>query len=264
MTSKKTQRTISTDDVPRVFDDPCIDRLARVGELPASADRQRFAESVRDAARIYARDAREPTGNQVREEIEKLHRAALRRQYERVADLTEALSLEACQLLEAREFTPGFSAAGLKMPSSNDLRDPARREHSCDVLRGFCSLGGAYVAGRMRRTGRQSTTWKPLLHAPAPIKHPPKREAERQFVMHLQLAWLEATEKSPTATVNPSQSDRPFANLVRECLRLVGAGHADAVGLINELHQRLLYERRRLASLRRRRRREARESKKKS
>ncbi len=238
MPSKKRNHPVATDDVPRVFDDPCIDRLARVGELPASADRQRFADGVREAARIYARDARKPTWNEVSEEIERLHNAASRRQYDRVADLIEALSLEARRLLKARESTPGFENTGLKVPSSKALRDPVRREQACDVMRRFCSFGGRFIAGRLRRTGKRSITWKPLLHTPEPTKHPSRREAERQFIMYLQLAWLESTEKSPTATVNPSRSDRPFANLARECLRIVGAGHADAVGLINDLNAR--------------------------
>jgi hypothetical protein len=98
----------------------------------------------------------------------------------------------------------------------------------------------------MRLTGKRSTTWQPKLFAPEPDQHPPKREAERQFVMHLQLAWLEAVGKPPTATVNPSRSDRPFANLVRECLKLVGA-NADAVALINELQRRRTDKQSRLA-----------------
>jgi hypothetical protein len=73
---------------------------------------------------------------------------------------------------------------------------------------------------------------------------------------HLQSAWLEAVGKPPTATVNLSRSDRPFANLVQECLNLVGAPDAD------EVRRRQRDERRRLADVRRRQRREAKEAKK--
>jgi len=238
MASKKTFHAVASIDLLRVFDDMRVDQLSRIGELPASADRQRFADSIREAARIYARDARKPKNNDVRDEIERLHKAASQGKYERVAVLIETLSPELRRLLETRARTPGFEAAGLKIPSSSVLRDPIRREQACDVIRRFCSFGGSYIEGRMRRTGKRSITWKPLLPVPESVQHPPKRETERQFVTYLQLAWIEATEKLPPATVNPSRSDRPFANLVRECLRLVGAGHADAVALINDLNVR--------------------------
>jgi hypothetical protein len=236
--AKKKVYPIAVDEVPLKFDEERIEQLAGIGGLPNSADRQRFADSVREAARIYARDARKPSEKNLRDEIERLHRAASRQEYKRVADLMRALSPETRRSLDARASRPGFMTAGLKMPTLKALRDPARREQACDVVRRFCTLGGCYIAGRRRRSGKQSATWKPLLYAPKPIKRPLRREAERQFVMHLQLAWLEALGKRPTATVNPSRSDRPFANLVRECLRLVGASHADAVGLINELSRR--------------------------
>jgi hypothetical protein len=42
-----------------------------------------------------------------------------------------------------------------------------------------------------------------------------------------------------TARFNPSRSDRPFSNMVRTCLRLVGRPHADAaIHLIKELDRR--------------------------
>jgi hypothetical protein len=264
---------IVEDEVPRVFDDACIARLV-IGQAPDAADRPRFADSareaariqerdarivrsavdrlglpdaaawrrfadgVREAARMYAGDARTPSVGEMRGEIARLHRAAARREYERVADLIEALSPEARRRLQARASTPGFNNAKLKMPPPEALRDPARREPACDVVRRFCSLGRRYIEGRMRPSGKRSRTGQPLLHAPKPLPHPPKRDAERQFVINLQLAWLEATGEKPTATVNPSRPDQPFANFVRECLKLVGACHADAVGLINELSRR--------------------------
>jgi hypothetical protein len=94
--------------------------------------------------------------------------------------------------------------------------------------------------GRKRPSGKRSVAWQPSLYAPERISHPPKREAERWFVMHLRLAWLEATRKPPTATVDPGSPDRPLAEMLQGCLELVGAGHADAVGLINDLHKRRL------------------------
>jgi hypothetical protein len=54
--------------------------------------------------------------------------------------------------------------------------------------------------------------------------------------MHLRLAWEEATGEAASATVNPLRPG-PLARFVGECLRLVGAGHADPVGLINDLDE---------------------------
>jgi hypothetical protein len=216
--SKKTRRAITAAD-----DDACTDRLAR--HLPDGADRQRLAHGVREAARIYAEDARKPGANTVDGEIEQLFQAAMRPDYEQVARLVKVLSPEVRQRFEARETTPGFQNAGLKFPSAEALRDPARRDAECDVVRRFCIIG-------------QGSRGKPLLYvSPGRITRPPRREAERRFIMNLRLAWLEATGTEPTATVNPGWPDRPFVNFARECLILVGAPYADAVGLINDLHE---------------------------
>jgi hypothetical protein len=60
--------------------------------------------------------------------------------------------------------------------------------------------------------------------------------------MHLQLAWLEATGKPPSLAASAARPG-PFARMVGKCLELVGAGHADAVGLINELNRRRIQSR---------------------
>jgi hypothetical protein len=258
---KKRQDPIAATDVPRVFNDVRIEQLAAIGRLPDGADRQRFGESLRQAASIYAQDARSPTVGTIRDDIASLYDAARRRQYDRAAMLLEGLSPRARAYLEDRLKRPGLRAARLKLPPANALLNPVRRDQACEMIEHLLRIGGSYIEGRKRSSGERSKTWQPVLFAPIPKEHPPKREAELRFVMNLRLAWLEAVGKPPTATVNPSRPDRPFANLVRECLKLVGA-HADAVGLINELHRRRLDERQRLADLRRRRRREAKEAKK--
>ena len=174
--------------------------------------------------------------------------------------LVANLSPEARVYLEAQLKLPGPRKAKLRFPSVRALRDASRRDKACEMIERLCRISGGYVEGRKRSSGKRSKTWRPLLFAPLPNEHPPKRAAELRFVMHLQLAWLEAVGKPPTATVNPSRPDRPFPNLVRKCLKLVGA-RADAVGLINELQRRRKDERKRLAHLRRRQRREAMEAK---
>jgi hypothetical protein len=248
--SKKKRAIITADDVPRKFDDAYITRLADTAKFPKGADRQRFADGVRDAARTYAEDAWKPNVNTMHDKIEQLHRGAARGKQTdtRVADLAEKLSREIRQLFKAREATPGFERAGLKFPSLEDLRDPQRRDEACEAVRRFCSMGGRYIEGRWRPSGKRSTTWSPRLHAPQRISHPAKREAERQLVMHLQSVWFEATGMLPALTANPGHLG-PFARMVRECLRRAGAGYdetpkhpksADAAvaDLINEVNKR--------------------------
>jgi hypothetical protein len=301
---KKRQHAITAADALRVFDDACIEELAKIGRLPAGADRHRFADGIREAARIYAQDAHRLDATAVRKEIENLQRAAVRREYERVAELLGALSHQALRKLTGRRMqvpvlpapipsrrAPDSETIGkpprhvlrsveeyaeldiveLKLPSAQELLDPARREEACDVVRRFCSIGGLHIKGRMRPTGRRSKTWKSLLCAdlfepgpepllagsayeptyvpvPRPAGRPPKREAERQFVMNLQLAWLEASGKPPPLTANPQRLG-PFARMVRECLKLAGAGYDEAdkhpksadfavADLINEVNKR--------------------------
>jgi hypothetical protein len=237
MASTKTYHPIAAQDVRRKFDDECIDRLAKIAGLPDTADQQRFAASIREAARLYAEDVRKPNVNAVHDEVARLLQAASRRAYERVAHLIEALSPDARQWFEMREATPGFKNAGLRFPAAKFLRDPARRGEACDAVRRFCAMGGKYIEGRKRGSGKRSTTWEPLPWASDRTSHPPKREAERHFVMRLRLAWLEATGNAASATVNPLRPG-PFARFVGECLKHVGAPHADPVGLINDLDER--------------------------
>jgi len=232
MGMKKKQTAITAADVPRVLNDACIEKLAIAGQLPDTADLRCFRESIREAARIYAWDARSLTVGTVRDEIASLYKAAEHKRYDRVPLLVANLSLEACAYLEVRLKLPGPRQAKLRLPTVGALRDPSRRDEGCEMIEWVCRIGGNYVDGRKRSSGRRSMTWQPLLFAPVPNEHPPKRTAELRFVMHLRLTWLESVGKPPTATVNPSRPDRPFPTLVRKCLELVGAPRADAVGLI--------------------------------
>lgn len=238
----KSLKPIVVADIQRIFDDACIDRLAAIGGSPAGADRKRFAEGVREAARIYARDARVPTDNELHAEIYKLYRAAERKRYELIADLLEGLSLKARDSLSRRGARPSL---GIRLPSSQALRDAAQREEACAKIATLSQFGGSYVKGRLRSPfGKRSRTWRPVLHAPKPRPHFSKRDAERDFVMWLQLAWSEAInekvkegELMPSVAANSARPG-PFARMAGECLKLVGADHADVIGLINELNRR--------------------------
>ncbi|HEY6255014.1 MAG TPA: hypothetical protein VIY51_04395, partial [Xanthobacteraceae bacterium] len=192
MPTKKSRSAIAAEGVAGVFDDDCMRKLARISRLPVVADVARFAQGIRDAADIYARDARSPTVNELHYEIAALQKAATarRRQYDEIATRLEKLSPQARDVLNQRGTR---RALRFELPESDTLRDSQRREDARATVARLCELGGAYVEGRKRPSGgRSRPTWRPLLHAPNLHRHVPKRDAERDFVMWLSAAWLEA------------------------------------------------------------------------
>jgi len=227
----KSSPVISAADV---FDAPFIERLAGLGKLPASADLDRFGEGVREAARIYVRDSGIPNANEVNREITKLHRAAEKRGFETVAELLGNLSPRARSLLNDRG---SRRTLGLALPETEALHAAETQVQACATIVRLCALGGRYVQGRRRPSGRRSWTWRPYLHAPNPRRQPPRREAELYFLICLELAWLEAVGKPPSRGANPHDLG-PFARAVKECLHRVGASHVDTPGLMNELNRR--------------------------
>jgi hypothetical protein len=156
----KSRERISAADIPRIFDDACVDTLA-VGRLPAAADRKCFAEGVREAARIYAQEARAPTVNELRAENAALHAAAERKRCGQVADLIEKLSPTARGLLSKRA-----ASLRLELPPPEALRYAA--QEACDMILKLRQYGGSYGEDRRRPSGRRSRTWRPLLVAPEP------------------------------------------------------------------------------------------------
>jgi hypothetical protein len=227
----------------------CIEKLARLGQLPVTADKFRFGEGVREAARIFAGDAHEPDVNQVHDEIDALWKAvnpAKPPQWEAMASAFEALSPRTRDLLADRGSRPSVA---LSLPTPESVRDPEQREALREIIARLCSMGRERVKGRIRPGGKQShPTWRSVLYAPDKQKNFPKRKAERDLVMWLQIAWLDAVGEKPAQTARHADSGRklgPFARMAKECLHLVGALDADVVELINELrHRRSEMERR--------------------
>jgi hypothetical protein len=236
MERAKSRHPIGEAEILRIFDDACIGKLA--AKLPADADSKCFAEGVRKAARIYAREARVPTDNELHTEIHNLYRAAERKQYERAAAVLQDLSLKARDLLNKRGARLNLR---LELPAPGDLCNAVRQERACAIVLRLCQYGG-YVKDRRRPSGKRSRTWRPLVHAPKRTRHFPKRDAELNFIMWLQAAWLESAGERPSLAANPERPG-PFARTAAECLRLVGASHADPVGLINELNRRRIQSR---------------------
>jgi hypothetical protein len=241
MRAEKSRRIIAAQEVSAVFDDACLAELAKIARLPPSADRAAFAASIRGAARIFARDARIPTRNDLHAEIGELHRAADGQRYNEVFDLLESLSPAARALLQDRA-----ARIGIELPPSDGLRDPERRkeacQEACQAITRLSQFGGRWAEGRRRPSGKQSRpVWRPLLWASEPRRNFWKRNAERDFVMWISIAWQQAVGTPPTRTARHRDASRdvgPFARFVSECLRLVGAGDADVVELLNEMDRR--------------------------
>jgi hypothetical protein len=257
----KRRQIISLADVPTVFDDPCIRKLAANAKLPAESDLEAFGWWIREAAEMFVREVQVPTANEVRSEISALYKAAAQRDFERAASLLGSLSQGALALFEepplALEIKANSQCAVAKtsraervrsrktrqsarpLPSPSELRDDASRDQACATIEGLCRIGGQLVEGRRRPLGKRSrANFRPHLFAPSAIRHFPKRDAERRFVWRLSLAWCEATGKQSPRTARRATAGRdigPFARLVRECLRLAGARYADPVALINEM-----------------------------
>jgi hypothetical protein len=207
--------------VDSVFDEAEIRKLAKIGKLPATADVCALGDGIRIAARIYARDAPEPTYNEVHTEIANLHRAAERRDYAQLALLLESLSSTAIWILGLR---PHF-----RLPTPEAVRDTLRQVEACETVRRLTSTGEHWEEGP---SGKHSLSWKTELYAPEKSPHFWKRQAERDFVMWLRIAFEEATGHPPAATAN-STNPGPFARMVMRCLILIGAPHANAIELIN-------------------------------
>jgi hypothetical protein len=269
MRVRKSRSIVGAEDVTGVFDGACIAKLVKIAKLPLGADLTPFGEGIKDAARVFAEDARISSNNELHDEIERLYEAATRPSYAEAASLCERLSPRTREWLsnQAERISPKTVGAGngprvtaigrdgqvltrkstilprITLPTPADIRNEALRERSCEIIARLCSFGvGEIIEGRRRPSGRRTRpSRKPLLRAPEKQRTFAKRDAELNFVILLAIAWLRATGKPPPRTARHKDCLRipgPYARFVGECLRLVGAGYADPVGLINELHNR--------------------------
>jgi hypothetical protein len=238
---KKERPIPEAQDVPDIFSDQRIRDLAAEAELPLGDD-LRFAAGAREALLIYIREAGEASANDVHNEMDKLLRAADRAVKQRklkdaacedVARRVEQLSERTRELLEMRSARP---TVALKIPEPEAFRDLARRDEACKTIARLCRIGASWKEDRRRPSGKRSKTMVSLLHAPDLQQHPPRREAQLNFVMWLEVAFLEATGEHPSLTANPARPG-PFARMVQACLDEVRAS-ANAVELLNELQRR--------------------------
>jgi hypothetical protein len=237
MRAKKARPIVAAKDVGAIFSDAVVAELAKCAKPPSGTDVIALAKGTREAVRTLTREASFPTGNELHDKIAELQEAAGQHRYDEVAALWEGLPPRTLNIVKDRA-----SRLGIVLPSLDALRDSARREGACETIARLCQFGGQYVAGRIRPFGKQSSpTWRPLLCASAPRRNLPKRNAERNFVMWLSIAWREATGAAPSRTARHRDASRdvgPFARFARKCLDRAGAPDADVVELMNELHRR--------------------------
>jgi hypothetical protein len=237
--TRKVRAIPAPEQVPRIFSDECVRQLAGVAKLPLDADLPRFAAAIRAAAEAYIRTASVPDDNAVHHEIKALYNAAARCRHTEVAGRIEKLSPRTRDFLNKRAKRPSIP---WKIPAAAALRDEAARDDACAAIVSLLRIGGHWVGpgsgkpeeGRRRPGGKRSRSFIPELYAPKLQKRQQKRKAERDFVMWMQLAYLNATEQSPPHTAHHVNRG-PFARMVKRCLQLVGAQAADAVELINAL-----------------------------
>jgi hypothetical protein len=227
----KTRKIAPAQDVPKIFSDDRVRQLAAEAKLPSNADLPRFAAAIRDAAAIYIRDVSTSDDNAVHHEIKALYGAAARRRYADAAERIANLSKRTRDFISKRGERPSVP---WKLPDADTLRNEATRDDACAAIVSLLRIGGRRQEGRRRPGGKRSMTFTATLHAPKLQKHPQKRQAERNFVMSLQLAYTEATGQLPSLTVNPERPG-PFAKMAKVCLKSIGMPAAGVIELISEL-----------------------------
>jgi hypothetical protein len=250
---------IQGSEVPAVFSDRVIDKMfLRVG-LPSETDRLRLGAGIRIAVMRYIETANEPTFNEVRAEIEALHRAISKHQYENASIAWAALSKAAKKLLADRAAwlhsnkkaicsSPGSSwalpAPFWTLPTPEQFLSPAHQETACSTVHYLCLISERRE-WRTSQSGGLTSEVRRLFLAPTPSKAEPRRHAERQLLIWLRVAFAEATGQMPPRTARHDRAG-PFARMVGECLRLARAPSTDldddreglAVQLINDLDRK--------------------------
>jgi hypothetical protein len=200
-------------DLPRILDDKFIESLAQKAKLSRAANREMFAATIRDAAHRFVTTMAIPREAATRREISGLYSAADRHIYKETARRIGQLSPETRAFIQKR----GNRRRTIPRPAA--FANPARRDKACEII------------VRLLRVGMNRG--KPLLHAP----RPPRRNAELDLIMWIEVAYYEATGMKPALTAN-RQRPGPFARMVQDILNEVAPGGADAVGLLNKLQRR--------------------------
>lgn len=221
-----------------IFDDACVERLAEVCGLSETSDLERFKTNLLEAGLNYQKCLIEPNDNNLHKEISSLHHEAERGDCEGVSLSLTHLSSRARKMLTDRGSIPSLN---IQLPGPEIFLDPLQASLACEKVATLCRTGGR----RLDRRTNRARNWEWQIFGPEPRRTFEKREAERELLMRLRLAWLEATGDSPSRTAHRHKPG-PFARFVVQYLQLLGAGHVDAFSLINNNLQQQRMRRRRL------------------
>jgi hypothetical protein len=229
----KKRHIIAAADVPKVFSDAEVRRLVDKAQLPPIADLPRFAEIIRHLAESYIRDAEAGDDNAVYREVRALYFAARRRRYAEMAELIAALSPRTRQIIAKRETLPRVP---WRLPDADAFAhaDKAAKIAACQIIMYLLARGGEWRPGRGSRL-----VWHPRLIASPPQRHVPKRAAESNFILMLQLAYLSATGHAPAFTARHNALGR-FPLFAIACLKLIAGSAPNTIEIINELQRRRL------------------------
>ncbi len=202
-------------------------------KLPSTADRECLLHLIRNAAEFYLSDVVQPDHNDIHREILNLYKAATRGRYDVVVGASKNLSSWARQILEGTSAQPDELLSILAEATD----DPLRQKQACERIAALCRIGGRFVQGQRRPSGKRSKEFRVLLYATEPTRHFVKREAERNLLLRLRSAWEHGTGSPPTArTAQPgiaAEDAAPFTKFVSDCFEAMGVTRANVVELIN-------------------------------
>jgi len=188
-----------------------------------------FVDAMKIAFEVYQRDRGEANSNQQHDEIAKLYKAATKEDIGAVAVAIRDLSPQSRESLSKRG-----ERIGICLPTPEDFSAANDQSGRCNEIAQLCRVGGGMVQGRNRPSGKKSLQWTVSLHAPDKRKTFTKRDAERSFIINLQLAWLEGTGTKAAVTAN-HEVPGPFTRFVKDCLEFAGVRGVDVVETLNSL-----------------------------
>lgn len=235
---------LTPSDVPKMFDSVQMQGFASKLKLPPTCVSQ-LGEDVRTSVLDYLSKRAGLSNDALRREIEALYRSADRKKYTELARAIENMSPATRHELERRRKSISEKDPGWRIPDPAELRNENTRERAAAGLKALMQVGRCRTEGRKRPNGKRSRdTWDPILHAPHPTRAEPRREAERDLIIHLQMDVTNAGGQVPRT--GNREKVGPFVVFAAEVLKLVGAAgpHNNvsptgmAVELLNSLQKR--------------------------
>ena len=207
-------------EVNETFSNAVI-RALTVDNYFAGTDRTKFAGEVRRAAVRYARSTQIASADKIRACVADLYAAAEARAIEEVVKQIKHLPPNVREALRMRakrsQAAAGSDQKLWEWPTMEAFSDEATAKNACEALTRICAIGMRQT--RKRRTDGVWLVPVPSIFAPPPSQAKPRREAEQEFAMLLQLAFSATSERTAPSRANISVSPlSPFIVLLAECL----------------------------------------------